>query len=169
MTIQWYVLHSKPMKEALLSEQLNLQRIESYYPYICVQSVTPHARKKKPYFPGYIFGHIDFKQTNLSMLQWMPGAAGIVSFDGIPSSVSDAVIVAIRQRVDEINAAGGELLEGLKTGDVVGIQGGPFKGYEAIFDARLSGEERVRVLLKFLNKRQFPVELPSSYIVRKKQ
>ncbi len=169
MTAHWYVLHSKPMKEALLWEQLNLQQIESYYPCIRVQPVSPHARRMKPYFPGYIFGYVDLERVTLSTLQWMPGAAGIVSFDGIPSSIPDNVIAAIRRRVDEINVAGGELFDGLKRGDVVRIEEGPFSGYEAIFDARLSGEERVRVLLKLLNKQQFPIELPSSHIRRKKQ
>lgn len=169
MTAHWYVLHSKPNKEALLWEQLDLQQIESYFPCIRIQPVSLHARKMKPYFPGYVFGYVDFEQINLSTLQWMPGAAGIVSFDGIPSSVPDNIITAIRRRVDEINAAGGELFYGLKCGDTVRIQDGPFSGYDAVFDMRLSGEERVRVLLKLLNKQQYPVELPSSYICRKRQ
>jgi transcription elongation factor/antiterminator RfaH len=169
MTAHWYVLHSKPMKESLLWEQLGLQQIESYYPCIRTQPVSPRARRIKPYFPGYIFGHVDFERINLSSLHWMPGAAGIVSFDGIPSSVPDNVIAAIRRRVDEINAAGGELFDGLQQGEVIRIQEGPFSGYEAVFDVRLSGDERVRVLLKLLNRQQFPIELPSSYLRRKKQ
>jgi transcription antitermination factor NusG len=169
MSAHWYVLHSKPMKESLLCEQLSLHQIESYYPYIRVQPASPHARRSKPYFPGYIFGYVDLEQTNLSTLQWMPGAAGIVSFDGLPSSVPDHVIAAIRRRVDEINAAGADLLDGLKSGEVVTISDGPFSGYDAIFDARLSGEERVRVFLRFLNRKQFPLELSGRQIRRKKR
>jgi transcription antitermination factor NusG len=169
MTAQWYVLHSKPMKEALLGEQLSLHQIESFYPCIRVQQLSSHNRRVKPYFPGYIFGHVDLEQTNLSALQWMPGATGIVSFGGIPSSVPDHVIAAIRRRVDEINAEGGELFHDLKRGDVVTIREGPFSGYDAIFDACLSGVERVRVLLKLLNTRKFPLELPASQVQRKKQ
>ena len=71
--------------------------------------------------------------------------------------------------MDEINAAGGELFYGLKSGDMVTIQDGPFRGYDAIFDARLSGEERVRVFLKLLNKQHFPLELSARQIQRKKQ
>jgi len=169
MATQWYVLHSKPMKESLLWEQLRLHNIESYYPCIRVHPVSAHARRVKPYFPGYIFGRVDLAQTNLSTLQWLPGAAGIVSFDGLPSSVPDHMIATIRRRVDEINSAGGELFYGLKSGDTVMIQDGPFSGYDAIFDTRLSGEERVRVFLKLLNRQQFPLELSSRQIRRKKQ
>ena len=169
MTPQWYALHSKPIKEALLWEQLSLNEIEGYYPRIRVQPANPRARKIKPYFPGYVFGRVDLEQTNMTALWWIPGSAGIVSFDGMPSHVPEVMIAAIRRQVDEINAAGGELFDRLKTGDVLTVQDGPFKGYEAIFDARLSGDERVRVLLKLLNRPQMPLEIPGRQIQRKKQ
>jgi transcriptional antiterminator RfaH len=69
--------------------------------------------------------------------------------------------------VDEINAAGGEHLEGLKSGDAVTIQDGPFAGHEAIFDKRLSGPDRVRVLLNLLQNRRVPVDLSTGQIERK--
>lgn len=169
MTEQWYVLHSKPMKEALLWEQLNLHSIESYYPRLRVKPVNPRARKVRPYFPGYLFVRVDLEQTSLSTFQWMPGAAALVSFDGVPSPVPDHLIAAVQRRVEEVNAVDARSLEGLKPGDVVTIQEGPFSGYEAIFDARLSGEERVRVLLKYLNRGRFPLELPGNQIQRKKR
>ena len=169
MTPQWYALHSKPMKEALLWEQLSLNEIEGYYPRIRVKPANPRARKIKPYFPGYVFGRVDLEQTNMTRLWWMPGSAGIVSFDGMPSHVPEVMIAAIQRRVDEINAAGGELFDRLKTGDVLTVQEGPFRGYEAIFDARLSGDDRVRVLLKLLIRQQVPLELPGRQIRRKKQ
>jgi transcriptional antiterminator RfaH len=167
MTAQWYALHSKPGKESFLSEQLNLREIECYFPYIRVQPVNPRARKLKPYFPGYVFARLDLEQTGPSTLQWIPGAVGIVSFDGIPSHVPESLINAIRRHVDEINAAGREHLAGLKPGETVLIQGGPFEGYEAILDARLPGSERVRVLLKLLQARQVNVELPAEQIRKK--
>jgi transcription antitermination factor NusG len=82
------------------------------------------------------------------------------------------MIAGIRRRVDEVNSAGtagGERLDGLKPGDVVTVHEGPFRGYEAIFDARMSGDERVRVLLKLLNRSQIGLELPGGQIRRKKQ
>ena len=171
MTAQWYALHSKPRKEAFLWAQLCLHKIESYCPRIRVQPVNPRARKVRPYFPGYVFGRMDLGQINKRMVLWIPGSAGIVSFGGIPSHVPEDMIAAIRRRVDEINAAGGERLDGLKPGDVVTVQEGPFRGYEAIFDARISGEARVRVLLKLLNRSQIGLELPGGQIrlLRKKQ
>ena len=164
MSQLWYVMRSKPNKESLLWEQLSLQKIECFYPYLRVKPVNPRARKLRAYFPGYLFVRVDLERTNLSALQWMPGALGLVSFGGQPASVPEALVNAIRNRVEQVNAAGGELLEGLKKGQTVTIQAGPFAGYEAIVDARLSGNERVRVLLKLLDKGQLPVELPAGQL-----
>jgi transcriptional antiterminator RfaH len=169
MTTQWYALHSKPLKEALLGEQLGLHQIETYCPQIRVRPANPRARKVRAYFPGYLFVRVSAEEINLRLLRRMPGSTGMVSCDGMPSPIPENLIVAIRRRVDELNAEGGERLAGLKRGDFVTIQEGSFRGYEAIFDAHLSDAERVRVLLKLLSKRQFPLEIPVNQIQRKKQ
>jgi transcription antitermination factor NusG len=169
MTLAWYVLRSKPNKEDFFFDQLLAHRLEVFHPRIPVRTVNPRARKVRPYFPGYLFVHVDLEKVNASVLHWMPGSAGLVTFDAEPASVPDSLINAIRNRVDEINRAGGEQLDGLKPGDRVSIQAGPFSGYEAIFDAGLSGNERVRVLIKFLRGRQLPVELPTGFVQKKKQ
>jgi transcriptional antiterminator RfaH len=92
-----------------------------------------------------------------------------VAFGGQPAWVPENLINAIRRRVEQINLAGGESLAGLQPGDQVVIREGPFAGYQAIFDARLSGDERVRVLLSLLSRQQLPLELPGAYIAPQKQ
>jgi transcriptional antiterminator RfaH len=166
MALAWYVLRSKPNKEDFFWGQLLAHRIEVYYPCIRAKAVNPRARKVKPYFPGYLFIHVDLQEVTISFLNWMPGSRGLVAFDAQPASVPEGLVHAIRRRVDEINAAGGEQLVDLQPGDRVVIQDGPFAGQEAIFDATLSGNARVRVLLKFLRDRQLPVELPAAQIER---
>ncbi len=164
MSAYWYVLHSKPHKEELLAEQLELRKIEIFAPRIRVQVVNPRARRVRPYFPGYVFVRADLEDMGMSVLQYVPGAAGLITFGGEPAFIPDGLIHAIRLRVDEINSAGGELFDVLKPGETVLVHSGPFAGYEAIFDARLPGKERVRVLLKMLRDRKMPVELPAGYI-----
>ena len=91
-------------------------------------------------------------------------------FGGEPAYVPENLINALHKRIEEIAQAGGELFDGLKSGDLVRISNGPFSGYEAIFDARVSGEERVRVLLEFLsNKRRLAIELNVGQIERVKR
>ena len=69
--MQWYVLQSKPQKESLLHDQLCLRGIEAYYPRLYLKPANPRARKSRPYFPGYLFIHVDLENTGLSRLQWM--------------------------------------------------------------------------------------------------
>jgi len=148
----------------MLAEQLELRRIEMFAPRIRVQVVNPRARKVRAYFPGYIFVRADLENLGLSVLQYVPGSAGLITFGGEPAFVPDGLIHAIQQRVDEINSSGGELFDVLKSGETVLVHSGPFAGYEAIFDVRLPGTERVRVLLKLLRNRKMPVELPAGYV-----
>ncbi|WP_322507326.1 transcription termination/antitermination protein NusG [Anaerolinea sp.] len=159
MSKKWYAIQSKPNKEQALCEQFQSRGIEVFYPQIRVNPVNPRARKIRPYFPGYLFVHVDLDEVGLSVIRWIPFARGVVSFSNEPASVPDNLIEAIRRRVDEVNRAGGELLETLKPGEPVLIQEGPFAGYEAIFDVRLPGKERVRVLIQLLSQRYIPVEM----------
>lgn len=169
MAESWYVIRSKPNKEEFLAGQLSAYGIQVFFPRIRVKTVNPRARKVKPYFPSYLFVHVDLETVSTSTLHWMPGAINLVAFDGQPASVPDSLISAIERQVDHINTSQEKLVNGLKPGDAVVIHEGPFAGYEAIFDGRLPGRERVRVLLTFLQKRHLPVELRENQIGRAKE
>ncbi|MCX8063173.1 MAG: hypothetical protein N3D16_11385 [Anaerolineales bacterium] len=168
MSIYWYALRSKPRKEEVVYRQVLNQNIEVYYPRIRVHPINPRARKIQPYFPSYMFVHVDLDVLGLSYFQWMPHTMGLVCFGDEAAIVPDHLIAELKKRVKEIAEAGGEFFDGLKTGETVYIRQGPFAGYEAIFDTRLPGSERVRVLLKLLNdQRQVPMELDIGYLARK--
>ena len=169
MPLHWYALRSKPRKEEVVGKQVRDRGIEVFLPRLRVHPVNPRAQKVKPYFPGYLFVRADIDVLGLSTFQWLPHTVGLVSFGGEPAPVPDHMIYAIQKRVEEIAAAGGEIFDGLKPGDVVQINYGPFQGYEAIFDARLPGTIRVRVLLQFLSDRRVPVELDAAHIQQKKR
>jgi transcriptional antiterminator RfaH len=169
MGLNWYAVRSKPRKEDVLWKQLQVQGYEVFYPRLRVHTVNPRARQVKAYFPGYMFVQADLVQTGLSAFKWMPHSLGLVAFGDEPSIVPENLIYAIQRRVEEIASAGGELFDGLRSGDSVVISDGPFAGYEAIFDTRLPGSQRVRVLLQLLtNQRVIPVELQAGQIKRKK-
>ncbi len=170
MANNWYALRSKPRKEDIVWRQVVSQGFESYYPRLRVHPVNPRSRKVQPYFPGYLFVNADLEEVGVSVFQWMPHAIGLVSFGGEPAIVPDNLVFAVRKRVDEINQAGGETFDGLRAGDTVRISDGPFIGYEAIFDGRLPGTVRVRVLLELLgNRRRVPVTLDASQITKEKK
>ena len=165
----WYVIHSKPNKEELLYEQLRTRNIDAYYPRIKVQPINPRARKTIPYFPGYLFIKVDLDILGSSTLRWMPGALGLVEFGSDPASVPDDLIQTIREKVNQVNTLDENKAERFKTGESVTIQSGPFAGYHAIFDSRLPGPERVRVLLQLLSDRQIGVELSAGQIEHQEQ
>jgi transcriptional antiterminator RfaH len=170
MPVHWYALRSKPRKEEVVWRQMRMQGFEVFYPRLRVQPVNPRSRKWRPYFPGYMFVQVDIAQVGLSVFQWMPHTLGLVCFGDEPAIVPDNLVQAIKKRVDEIAEAGGEVLAGVSRGDKVIISDGPFAGYEAIFDTRIPGSERVRVLLQLLsNQRQVPLELKAGQIQQKKR
>ncbi len=167
MPVQWYALRSKPNREDALRREVAARGFEVYYPRSHVHPVNPRARKVKPYFPGYLFVQADIEAVGFSAFAWMPYSHGLVLCGREPSPVPDALISGLRRRLEELKAGGGEPVAGLKQGEVVRIQHGPFAGYDALFDSRRPGNQRVRVLLQLLSKQRLPLELPSGQIQRK--
>lgn len=167
MQAKWYVLRSKPHKEDALYHHARSQGCTIFYPRIPVQRVNPRAKPMAAYFPGYMFVRANLAEVGVSTFEYMPHALGLVAFDGEPAAVDDAIIAAIKECVKALVAAGGETFLGLNPGDPVVITSGPLKGVEAIFDARLNGGDRVRVLLALLSNRAVPAELSAAQIEKR--
>jgi len=166
----WILLQTKLRKEDFLYYQIRAREIECFYPKIKVIPINPRARKLRPYFPGYLFVNIDPESANAAELRWLPGASGWVYFGEAPASVPDSMIEGIRRHVDALNNGEGvSTVKRMAPGQEVEIMGGPFAGYEAVFDAHLSGVARVRVLLKLLKSQQMPVEMSARLLRIKKQ
>ncbi len=168
MVKKWYALRSKSRKEEIVWRQLQAKGFETFFPRLRINPVNPRSKRYKPYFPGYLFVHVDLDDAGISAFQWIPHTLGLVTFGGEPADVPEHLIHAISRKLHEIAEAGGEKLNGLRKGDEIRIQEGPFSGYEAIFDERIAGSERVKVLLKLLdNQRQIPLELRASQIKKR--
>jgi transcriptional antiterminator RfaH len=150
--VHWYALHSKPRKERQVETYLQYQNIETFYPTIRVKPVNPRAAKIQSYFPGYLFVHVDLACVGLSALNWVPGAIGLVTFGGQPPAIPDHVIARLYEHVAQLEVIRQSFVDSLKPGDTVQICSGPLRGYEAMFDTRLNGNQRVQVLLKALGR-----------------
>lgn len=162
---KWYVLHCQARKEESLYKHILTLGFETYYPWIRARPVNPRARKILPYFPGYIFIHADLNKVGESVFNRMPMAIGLISFGGEPASLPDATVEVIERFLSKANQTGQALINNLKPGDKVRIEGGMFSGYEAVFDLHIPGSQRVRVLLKMLEQeRTIPVVLPAEMI-----
>ncbi|MCC7361485.1 MAG: hypothetical protein IT317_18505 [Anaerolineales bacterium] len=164
---RWYVIRAKPRRERFVRDQLQGQGLEVFYPAVRVHPVNPRAAKERAYFPGYLFVHLDLEAVGANRLRWLPAAVGLLEFGDEPAVVPEALVSQLRRRIADIQAAGGLVFADLKPGDAIEITSGPFAGYQAIFDLRLKGAARVRVLLDLL-RRQVAVELDAGSIRKRR-
>lgn len=144
----WLALYTKPFKEYKVRNLLRVQGVEVYLPEITVQQRS--GRKKKPFFPHYLFARLDPSSAVITDVRWTPGLRYIVRAGDRPAPVPDEVVEHIRRRLTRMGVVRPE--ERFKEGDVVRIGHGPLEGLEAVFDRRLSAEGRVRVLLQLVNR-----------------
>ncbi len=164
-SLKWYALQSHPRKEAALHQYVLNLGLDSFFPQIHAHPVNPRARKMLPYFPGYLFVHLDLSAPAAVSYQWMPFSTGMVSFGGEPAVVPDAVIEELQNSLELLNRADASPEVRFKPGDALIIRSGPLAGYEAIFDVHLNGSERVRVLLKLLaGGREISVDLKADQL-----
>ncbi len=164
MSLHWYVLRVKPNKERTVSHLLQSRDVGVYCPFLKVQPKNPRAARERPYFPGYMFVQANLREIGENALSWLPGTYGVVTFGNVPAAVPSNLVYEIKRRLAEIEVSGGIVLDNLKKGDRVRIVDGLFEGYEAIFDTRLPGNQRVQVLLSFLSQSPQPVKLNTSDI-----
>jgi len=169
VTQNWYALRVKPHKERSVVEFLQSREVELFAPTVRVKPKNPRAAKRRPYFPGYLFVYADLQAEGVHALSWIPGTHGLVAFDDEPAIVPSHLIHELQHRIAQLDAQGGLEAVDFKRGQRVRIVSGPFEGYEAIFDMRLSGKERVQVLLRFLSDHPQPVQLNVTDIEKSKR
>jgi len=149
----WYALYTKSRHERLVKDILESRHIEVFLPVI--KSVHPRratSQAERPFFPRYLFGHMDLERVPLSSINWMPGMAALVCFDGRPATVPDSVVHWLRDSLGRLDGSGFFGSEPLQSGDLLRVTAGPLKGMEAVFDRRLTDEGRVRVLVQMLGR-----------------
>ena len=164
--LPWYALRSKPRREESLWQEVRRHGFSTYYPRLRVRPVNPRARKAHPYFPGYLFVQADLAAVGLVEFRWMPHALGLVCFGDDVATVSPALVHAIWKRVGSLNDEETEFGQRLRRGDRVLVREGPLAGYQGVFEARFTGQERVRVLLSLLQDRYVAVELSETSLER---
>ncbi|WP_338355652.1 transcription/translation regulatory transformer protein RfaH [uncultured Marinobacter sp.] len=155
----WYALQHKPAQgDRALSHLQNLE-IVCFYPKITVEKIKAGKRTKKlePLFPGYLFVNLEQTDPAWAKLRSTRGVLRVVGFANKPAAIGDDVIQHIEQSLDSVAEQGG-----IKPGQAVQLNEGPFEGINAIFQA-YDGEARAIVLINFMQKRQ-EVKVPLSSI-----
>ena len=151
--IEWYAVQVQPHKEFLANGALGgVAGVETYLPILKVDPVNPRARKKRPFFPGYLFAQADLGDVGLSAIQWTPGVVRVLGYDDVPVAIPERLIDDIRLQVRVVQGEDPWGLGRLRHGDRVRITSGPLQGYEGMFDTRLSGKMRARILVDFVGR-----------------
>ncbi|WP_300494130.1 transcription/translation regulatory transformer protein RfaH [Marinobacter sp.] len=146
----WYALQHKPGQGDRALTHLQNQDIACFYPKITVEKIKRGKRTKKlePLFPGYLFVKLEQADPVWAKLRSTRGILRIVSFANKPATIPDDVIQHINDSLHTVAELGG-----IKPGQAVELEDGPFKGISAIFQA-YDGEERAVVLISFMQKQQ---------------
>jgi transcriptional antiterminator RfaH len=147
----WYVVSCKARNEVqtavILSTCLG---IVTYLPTLRQRLLD--KVQEAALFPGYVFVHLALRDVPPSRINSIPGVIRLLEFGGIPQAVPDAIVAAIREEVEQINAQGGLPAHHFQPGDNVRLTSGPLCGLEAVFLGSATPRARVRILLKFLSR-----------------
>lgn len=127
---RWYAVYTCVHHEKRILKQLADRNVDAFLPLY--RSVRRWKDRRKELdlvlFPGYVFVHTRL-QEKLSVLQ-VPGVVMFLSCNGIPTSLPDDEIEALRRAL--VHGICAEPHPYLKTGRRVLIRNGPFTGIEGV-------------------------------------
>ncbi len=148
--MSWYALQHKPAQGDRALAHLQNQGIACFYPKVSVEKFRAGKRVKsrEPLFPGYLFVSLEQTDPMWAKLRSTRGVIRIVGFGNRPVPIPDEILEHIKTSLNAVEEKGG-----IRPGDPVELQEGPFKGLNAIFQA-YDGEERAIVLISFMQKQQ---------------
>ncbi|HLV77711.1 MAG TPA: transcription/translation regulatory transformer protein RfaH [Marinobacter sp.] len=155
----WYAVQHKPAQGDRAVQHLQNQEIACFYPKIEVEKIRGGKRIKKlePLFSGYVFVNLDQTDPQWAKLRSTRGVIRVVSFANKPAAISDDVIHQIKASIDKVAEQGG-----IRPGQAVELDSGPFKGLGAVFQS-YDGDERAIVLINFMQTQQI-VSVPVAAI-----
>ena len=158
----WYVIQTKPRKEAEAESYLLTKGIEVFNPLIEMFILRNGRMSKelKPMFPGYMFGKFELDK-NYPLVRWARGVKKILGLGGYPAPISEEVVEIIKGKADIQGIV--RLAHHFQVNDVIRIKTGPLKDLSGIFERWVSDSERVRVLLNLIGY-QPSIELHCSMI-----
>ena len=155
---RWHVVYIKPRKEKVVETLLKRAGIESFYPIVKLK--RNGTLKEEPLFPHYMFAN--FSLSEYTLVNFTRGVRKVVKFgNNIPYLPEDFIerIKNLSGKVLPLNSKE----DSIKTGEIVEIKEGPFRGFIGEVLSVKRGSDRVVVLLKHVNNAP-KLELPIEYI-----
>ena len=145
----WFVIRTKAGDESRANTNLLHQEIETFLPLFkhnyyrngkMIQAI-------KPLFPNYLFAKLDL-DSHYTKVKWTRGVSRVLGNKEGPVPISEKVVEAIQKRVGKDELI--ELEEAIKEGDLVEVTSGPLKNLIGVFQKRMSGKDRVKILLNLI-------------------
>lgn len=149
--VNWYCLHTKPIKEAQVASFCTAQLgLETYFPRLRQHRTI--RRKQRvvigPLFPRYLFCRFDARLLYRAV-RYAPDVITVISAGSAPAVVEDALIESLRQWTGPENDIL-TLKPAMQAGDAVEIVAGPMQGLSGIILSESNDRNRVKLLLSFL-------------------
>ena len=148
-TASWYAVHTQPRREQVAETHLRALGATTFCPRYRQRVILHGYRREvvRPLFPGYLFASFDVSR-DFRAVHYATGVRGVVAFGGEPAVVPPELLTGIETRMEN----GYVVLppRSFSVGERVEIIDGPFQGHTGIFQAGLSGAERVAILLDTL-------------------
>lgn len=155
---RWYVVYSKPRKEASAQFHLERRGVEVFAPKMLLPAYLERRTRLVPLFPNYLFVKIDPAADFYTVL-WTPGVSRfIVSQGGTPAQLDEAIVSFLKERADGEGVITARA--DLKVGAQVEVTRGPFDGLIGIITRPPDAKGRVKVLMQLLNRQPVRVDVP---------
>jgi len=160
----WYVVRTKAGDEHRANRNLLNQEIETFLPLFkgYEYRTGKMIQTIKPLFPNYLFAKLDLG-FHYNKVKWTRGVNRILGNREGPVPISEKVVRTIQDRVGRDNLI--ELEDQIKEGDLVQIKSGPLKDLIGVFQRKMSGKDRVKILLNLIGV-DIPVQI-SKYQIEK--
>lgn len=160
MAKRWHAVQAKTGQEALAELNLRRQSYTTFLPYS--YRTIRHARQirtvRSAFFPGYLFVALDPAVDRWRCIDGTIGVVRLLKSDDRPLAAPAGLVEAMMAATREDGAL--DLAGALEPGAPVRLIGGPFADQLAVVE-RMSGPDRVRVLLSMMNQ-TVPLEVRRS-------
>jgi len=149
--VNWYCLHTKPLKEGQVASYCDAQLgLETYFPRLRQQRVIRRQQRTVigPLFPRYLFCRFD-APLFYRAVRYAPDVITVVSAGNAPAIVEDSLIAGLRDWTAPENDIL-TLKPTMQPGDAVQIVAGPMQGLSGTILSECNERNRVKLLLSFL-------------------
>lgn len=160
---KWFAVRCQPRKEDLAKIHLERQSFTCFLPKVRTwrrsrRETVPHIG---PFFPGYLFVHLNLDKDRWRAIDGTIGVIQIVKLGSKPTPIPNEIMDSMLCAADETDIL--RFQETFEAGQHVRMVGGPFDNIRGIVEAT-TDSERVRILLDMMS-RQVRISVATNELI----